>query len=125
MVQMNLFAGQEQRHRSRERVCRHREGSGGWDELGDEDTDTTSCKIHSENRLHSPGFPGGASGKEPTRQCRRLEMQWRRSPGEGHDDPLQDSCLENPMGVMKLIWLKFLLKFYYIRYILILFHRIP
>ena len=22
---------------------------------------------------------------------------WRRSPGEGHDNPLQYSCLENPM----------------------------
>ena len=23
---------------------------------------------------------------------------WGRSPGEGHDNPLQYSCLENPMG---------------------------
>ena len=22
---------------------------------------------------------------------------WERSPGGGHDNPLQDSCLENPM----------------------------
>ena len=82
MVQMNLFAGQEQRRRSRERV--RREGSGGWDELGDEDIDTASCKIHSEDRLYSPGFPGGASGTEPSCQCRRLETRvdkipWRRT----------------------------------------------
>ena len=84
MVQMNLFSGQEQRRRSRERVCRHREGGGGWDELGDEDIDTTSCKIHSEDRLYSLGFPGGAGGKEPSCQCRRLETRvdkipWRRA----------------------------------------------
>ena len=23
---------------------------------------------------------------------------WERSPGGGHDNPLQDSCLENPHG---------------------------
>ena len=47
------------------------------------------------------GFPGGTSGKEPTYQCRckRLEFDPRsgRSPGGGHDNPLQYSCLKNPM----------------------------
>ena len=48
------------------------------------------------------GFPGGASGKEPTCQCRRQERHrfdsWvRRSPREGHGNQLQYSCLENPM----------------------------
>ena len=55
------------------------------------------------------GFPGGASGKEPSCQCWRLkDMGWKdqslgsvlgleRSPGEGHGNPLQYSCLENPM----------------------------
>ena len=38
------------------------------------------------------GFPGGASGKEPTCQCRRRERRgfdpWvRRSPGGGHGNP--------------------------------------
>ena len=47
------------------------------------------------------GFPGGASGKEPTCQCRRLRDMGSvpglgRSPGEGHGNPLQYSCLENP-----------------------------
>ena len=51
------------------------------------------------------GFPGAASGKEPT--CpRRLDIrdvgsvpEPRRSPGGGHDKPLQYSCLENPVDI--------------------------
>ena len=48
------------------------------------------------------GFPGGTSGKEPFWQCRRHRDVGSipglgRSPGEGHDNPLQYSCLENPM----------------------------
>jgi len=48
-------------------------------------------------------FPGGTSGKEPTSQCRRLRDARSishgsgRSPGGGHGNPLQYSCLENPM----------------------------
>ena len=48
------------------------------------------------------GFPGGASGKEPTCHFRRLKRHRfnpcsGRSPGGGHSNPLQHSCLENPM----------------------------
>ena len=49
------------------------------------------------------GFLGGASGKEPTCQFRRLKRdmgstpELGRSPGEGHGNPLQYSGLENPM----------------------------
>ena len=49
------------------------------------------------------GFSGGASGKVPACQCRRLLRDMGstpgsgRSPGEGHGNPLQCSCLENPM----------------------------
>ena len=48
------------------------------------------------------GFPGGASGKEPACQCRRhMRLRFNpgsgRSPGGGHGNPLQCSCLENPM----------------------------
>ena len=44
------------------------------------------------------GFPGGASGKEPIGQCRRPSVPGSgRSPGEGNGNPLQYSCLENPM----------------------------
>ena len=53
---------------------------------------------------HTPiqqmGFPGGASGKEPACQCRRLKRLicgWGRSPGEGNGNALWYSCLENPM----------------------------
>ena len=47
-------------------------------------------------------FPGGSSGKEPACQCqwlreRRFDPWVGRSPGEGHGNPLQYSCLENPM----------------------------
>ena len=48
------------------------------------------------------GFPGGADGKEPACQCRRHKRPGSipglgRSPGGGHGNPLQYSCLENPM----------------------------
>ena len=44
------------------------------------------------------GFPGGASGKEPTCRFRRHEMSGSgKSPEGGHGNPLQYSCLENPM----------------------------
>ena len=39
------------------------------------------------------GFPGSASGKEPSQQCKRL----KRSPKGRHGNPLQYSCLQNPM----------------------------
>ena len=42
---------------------------------------------------------GGASGKEPTYQCRRSvpSLCWDDFPGEGNRNPLWYSCLENPM----------------------------
>ena len=48
------------------------------------------------------GFPGGASGKEPTCQCGDVrDACWipglGRSPGGWHGNPLRCSCLENPM----------------------------
>ena len=48
------------------------------------------------------GLPGGTSGKEPcasTRDLRDTDFIPRsgRSPGEGHGNPLQYSCLENSM----------------------------
>ena len=48
------------------------------------------------------GFPGGASGKEHTYQCSRHRDMGSvpglgRSPGGGHGNPLQYSCLENTM----------------------------
>ena len=48
------------------------------------------------------GFPGGMSGKETACQCWRLKRPLfypgsGRSSGRGHSNPLQYSCLEDPM----------------------------
>ena len=48
-------------------------------------------------------FPGGANDKEPICQCRRHRRPgfspWiGKIPGGGHGNPLQYSCLENPVG---------------------------
>ena len=48
------------------------------------------------------GFPNGASGKEPAAKAgdvrdRDLVPGSGTSPGGGHGNPLQYSCLENPM----------------------------
>ena len=50
------------------------------------------------------GFPGSSSGKEPACQYRRLKRRSAdltpglgKSPGGGHGNPFQYSCLENPM----------------------------
>ena len=54
------------------------------------------------NRLPTPVFlslPGGSVGKESA--CNAGDLAsipgWERSPGGGHGNPLQYSCLENPM----------------------------
>ena len=41
---------------------------------------------------------GLPSSREPGCQCRRhrFDPWWGRTPGGGHGNPLQDSCLENP-----------------------------
>ena len=46
------------------------------------------------------GFPGGSDGKESTCNVGNLGSipGLGRSPEEGHDNPLQCSCLENPHG---------------------------
>ena len=52
--------------------------------------------------VREAGFPGGASGKEPVCQGRRCKTYgfdaWvGKIPGGGHGNPLQYSCLENPI----------------------------
>ena len=51
------------------------------------------------NHLHIFFIPGGSVGKESA--CNAgypgLIHGSGRSPGEGNDNPFQDSCLENPM----------------------------
>ena len=54
--------------------------------------------------MYAMDFPGGATDKEPTCQCRRYERGGfdpclGRSPGEGKDYPLHYSGLKNSKGV--------------------------
>ena len=62
---------------------------------------TTLLLLELENLSQPLGFPGGTRGKEPCCQCRRYKRSgftaWGKSPGEGHGEPPQYSCLENPM----------------------------
>ena len=46
------------------------------------------------------GFPGGSEGKESACNAGDADLipGLERSPGEQNGFPLQDSCLENPMG---------------------------
>ena len=46
------------------------------------------------------GFPGSSDGKEPTCNGGYLDLipRMERSPGGGHGNPLQYSCLKNPHG---------------------------
>ena len=63
-----------------------------------------SCLFDASQKVQ--GLPRRLSGKESTSQCRRFKRSdlipgkgspGRRSPGEGNGNPLQYSCLENPM----------------------------
>ena len=71
-------------------------------------TPAPACGMHSSThrehrvlQLHSLkwGFPGGSGGKESACNVGDLGLipGSDRSPGEGTDNPLQYSCLENPM----------------------------
>ena len=46
------------------------------------------------------GFPGGSDGEESACNAGDADsiVELGRSPGEGHGNPLQCSCLENSMG---------------------------
>ena len=50
-------------------------------------------------------FPGGSDGKESACHAGALGSSpgSGRSLGEGHGNPLQDSCLENPRGQRSLV----------------------
>ena len=55
--------------------------------------------ITSQAAYPSLGFPGGSDGKESACNAGELGLisGLGRSSGGGHGDPLQYSCLENPM----------------------------
>ena len=64
-----------------------------WERVGGEDLEAVSSL---------EGFPGGSVGKESTYNAgdkgdSSLIPGLGRSPTGGHGNPLQDSCLENPM----------------------------
>ena len=52
--------------------------------------------------MDTEGFPDGASGKEPTTQCRNMRdsgsiYELGTFPGGRHGNPLQYFCLKDPM----------------------------
>ena len=50
-------------------------------------------------KLYTSGFPSGSYGKESACNVRDLGLipELERCPGGGHGNPLQYSCLGNPM----------------------------
>ena len=73
------------------------------------DSVTHSMDVKLSTLREMVGFPGGASGKEPACQCRRLKDAGLipglgRSPGGGHGNSLQYSCLENPKDAWRIPW---------------------
>ena len=65
--------------------------------------DSSVYSVWGEYHDHRAFWVGGASGKEPSCQSRRLRGTGLipgsgRSPEEGLGNPLQYSCLENPMN---------------------------
>ena len=50
----------------------------------------------SDDVLIIEGLPGGSDGKASAKNAGDPGLG--RSPGEGNGNPLQYSCLENPMG---------------------------
>ena len=82
-----------------------------------------NCIAHGVTKSHTrlsnfhftllQGFPGGASGKEPTCNAgdvRNTDLipEWGKPPGGGHGNPLQYSCLENPTEQRSLVGCTFL-----------------
>ena len=65
----------------------------------------TSSLILTAIQYSNLGFPGGSDGKESS--CSMGDMGLipglGRSPGGGHGNPLQYSCLENPHGQRNLV----------------------
>ena len=55
--------------------------------------------------LNIVDFPGGSDGRELACEAGYLGSipGFGRSPGGGHDNPLQYSCLENPHGQRSLV----------------------
>ena len=61
-------------------------------------SDRKKCEVKIST-INPWGFPGGSDGKESACKAGDLGLipGSGRSPGEGNGNPLQYSCLENPM----------------------------
>ena len=59
-----------------------------------------SSYFFQEKNPGNQGFPAVSDGRESAHNVRDLNSipELGRSPGEGNGNPLQYSCLENPMG---------------------------
>ena len=74
----------------------------GYSPWGCKESDTTEWLTLSLSCV-CMGFPGSASGKESTCQCRKRRRDLRSVPGSGrflgggHGNPLSYSCLKNPV----------------------------
>ena len=57
------------------------------------------CLIIKQPNISLMSFPGGSESKESACDAGYVGLipEWGRSPGEGNGNPLQYSCLENPM----------------------------
>ena len=64
------------------------------------DISHTHTHTHTNSFWISPGFPGVSDGKQPAYNVGDpgFDPCIRKSPGEGNDNPLQYSCLENSLG---------------------------
>ena len=76
--------------------------SGGWKQGKQSNDRKTTLNVHDGWPAQRQGFPGDASSKEPACQCRRLKRRgfslWvRKIPWRKAWQPIQYSCLENPM----------------------------
>ena len=72
---------------------------GGWREPGSQLEGLDLHTSHPHLHLGNLGFPGGSDGKESACSAgdTGLIPGLGRSPGEGNGNPLQYSCLGNPM----------------------------
>ena len=89
MVQMNPFTKQIQNHRLSKQMYGYQgEKKGG-----------INWEIGIDMKIYKMDFPGGSVAKNQPANAGDLGsiLGWGRCPGEGNGDPLQYSCLENPM----------------------------
>ena len=63
------------------------------------------CLLHCRQTLYHLSHQGSSHGKEPACNAgdQGLILGLGRSPGGGHGNPLQDSCLENSHGQKSLV----------------------